>query len=893
MSEPPLLNLFLRLREAGLPLGIDQYDLAVRTLLQSVEVGLDIGDKQAVKQLCQTIWVKSRQQQRLFDKCWNEMISHPARLSESTIIKPPVGEPATPTDINKPEETKPVEETEEPPKQEEEAEFVTTPISDNEVVTSISTKLKERDYFPVSRDKLRRSWRLLTQKLPSSIPSQIDIPNTVIDIAKRGFFVKPVLTPAANQYREVVLLIDQNGSMSPFHPFCRQLVEIWRGAKIYYFHNVPTEIYSDSQCEEAESIKSMLARCSKEKTLVVIVSDAGAARLRVVPERWEATGEFLAMLTPHVKRVAWLNPLPCFHWQNTTAEFIAQIDGLKMFALEVAEYQQMLQWLLDGKPVKILNRENQTKTIGSFKIWEIGEYNAQGKITAFEQVFGKEHLDFAFHAAFPLVLTPDLLYCLWKDFFQHTPTPLHPHTPTPPHPHTPTTLVSDLLLSDLCREVETELYEMEREVRNELLRRCQEEFGENRLQELSEFLLKYIEYQVKKQNLNVSSDLHQVQQWTALAYTQKGDAAARKLAEKLRLAYLDKNHGELVRLSAVIETLAEPLKEKYEPLLVVSRGYRALVRGDEAGTVTAQDELERRFGVGETVNIAGVVLERPVILGKIRLKPFSFEVVTVNGRGEIIHRERKEAKYFAEDLGNGVSLEMVQIPGGTFTMGSPEGEKDRKSDESPQRQVTVPSFFMGKYPVTQEQYQAIMGTNPSKFKDKGAESHKRPVEQVIWDDAVKFCEKLSQKTGKTYRLPSEAEWEYACRAGTTTPFYFGETITTDLVNYDGKFPYGSAPKGEYRRETTNVGIFPPNSFGLYDMCGNICEWCEDVYNDSYQGAPIDGSAWLTGSNNDIRLLRGGSWIDNAWVCRSANRYRLARAYRSGLVGFRVVAVAVA
>ncbi|WP_414575636.1 SUMF1/EgtB/PvdO family nonheme iron enzyme [Anabaena sp. CCY 9402-a] len=268
------------------------------------------------------------------------------------------------------------------------------------------------------------------------------------------------------------------------------------------------------------------------------------------------------------------------------------------------------------------------------------------------------------------------------------------------------------------------------------------------------------------------------------------------------------------------------------------------------------------------------------------LQTFQFETVTVDARGNITNRRNEQARYFAEDLGNGVSLEMVQIPGGTFTMGSPASEAERLDRESPQRQVRVPGFFMGKYEITQEQYQAIMGTNPANFKGE-----KRPVEQVSWNDAVEFCEKLSQKTGKTYRLPSEAEWEYACRAGTTTPFYFGETITPDLVNYNGNVPYGSAPKGEYREQTTNVGIFPPNSFGLYDMCGNVWEWCQDVYNDSYQGAPIDGSAWLTGSSNNIKILRGSGWIGDARNCRSADRNGIAGETPNSNVGFRVVTVA--
>lgn len=277
------------------------------------------------------------------------------------------------------------------------------------------------------------------------------------------------------------------------------------------------------------------------------------------------------------------------------------------------------------------------------------------------------------------------------------------------------------------------------------------------------------------------------------------------------------------------------------------------------------------------------------------LRTWTFEVVTVDATGKITNRRNCEAKYQVEDLGNGVTLEMVQIPGGRFTMGSPLTEAGRYDDESPQHQVTVPSFFMGKYPVTQEQYQAIMGQNPSYFKGE-----KRPVEQVSWDNAVEFCQKLTQKTGRTYRLPSEAEWEYACRTGTTTPFYFGETITTELANYRGTdwdyngtiYPgnYGQAPKGEYRKQTTEVGKFPPNAFGLYDMHGNIWEWCEDVYNDDYQGAPRDGSACSSGSNNDIKLLRGGSWDLNPRLCRCADRLYLARANRGFNVGFRVVAV---
>ncbi|MEM7725884.1 MAG: bifunctional serine/threonine-protein kinase/formylglycine-generating enzyme family protein [Cyanobacteria bacterium P01_A01_bin.45] len=270
----------------------------------------------------------------------------------------------------------------------------------------------------------------------------------------------------------------------------------------------------------------------------------------------------------------------------------------------------------------------------------------------------------------------------------------------------------------------------------------------------------------------------------------------------------------------------------------------------------------------------------------LSLQSFDFETVTVDAKGTINNRRNLQAKYVAEDLGNGVTLEMVQIPGGTFTMGSPAGEAERNDDEGPQREVKVPGFYMGRYEITQAQYEAIMGKNPAYFKRSN-----RPVEEVSWGDTKEFCKKLSEKTGRNYRLPSEAEWEYACRAGTTTPFYFGATITPDLVNYDGNYPYGDAPKGEYREQTTDVGSFPPNAFGLYDMHGNVWEWCEDTWHKNYNGAPTDGSAWVDNDNGSQRMLRGGSWVNGSWLCRCAYRGRyfsVNRAFDSGLFGFRVV-----
>ncbi|MBO1064180.1 MULTISPECIES: SUMF1/EgtB/PvdO family nonheme iron enzyme [Nostocales] len=276
-----------------------------------------------------------------------------------------------------------------------------------------------------------------------------------------------------------------------------------------------------------------------------------------------------------------------------------------------------------------------------------------------------------------------------------------------------------------------------------------------------------------------------------------------------------------------------------------------------------------------------------------QLKTFQFETAQINKNGTGIKRIAKSAEYFPQDLGNGAFLEMVHISGGTFIMGSPESEEGYRKSQSPQHQVTVPPFFMGKYPVTQKQWQAVaalekvkidLESDPSNFKGDNL-----PVERVSWNHAQEFCARLSQKTSKTYRLPSEAEWEYACRGGTTTPFYFGETISTDLANYDGSYTYEQGQKGEYRGKTTDVGIFPANPFGLYDMCGNVWEWCEDEWHENYINAPIDGSA-LTSLSSSCSALRGGSWVNYPKFCRSASRSNdwAERDDDFNYIGFRVV-----
>jgi len=277
--------------------------------------------------------------------------------------------------------------------------------------------------------------------------------------------------------------------------------------------------------------------------------------------------------------------------------------------------------------------------------------------------------------------------------------------------------------------------------------------------------------------------------------------------------------------------------------------------------------------------------------GGLPFRVFQFDVVTVNAQGKEINRRQQQGQFLPEDLGGGVILEMVAIPGGSFVMGSLDDEPKRDNYESPRHLVDVAAFLMGKFPVTQAQWRAVaelpkintdLDPDPSRF--KGAN---RPVEQVSWHEAMEFCGRLSKKTGRNYRLPSEAEWEYACRAGTNTPFHFGETITTDLANYDGNYVYGAASKGKYREETTPVGSFKvANAFGLYDMHGNIWEWCADGWHDNYEGAPSDGGIWLSSDGINIRVLRGGSWGYNPSYCRSAVRSWSLPGIRRNGCGFR-------
>jgi formylglycine-generating enzyme required for sulfatase activity len=247
-----------------------------------------------------------------------------------------------------------------------------------------------------------------------------------------------------------------------------------------------------------------------------------------------------------------------------------------------------------------------------------------------------------------------------------------------------------------------------------------------------------------------------------------------------------------------------------------------------------------------------------------------------------LDRKRSKSQYIRENIGNGVEIELVQIPAGKFMMG----------ESSAAHAVYLQEFWMGKYVVTQKQWQAVMGNNPANFKGENL-----PVELVSWHDVMDFCEKVSKSTEKKFRLPTEAEWEYACRAGTNTPFHCGETITTNLVNYDGSRPYGKAPKGQYRQKTVDVDSFYPNQWGLYQMHGNVWEWCLDDWHDNYSAKPVRlkqngnepwGDVNTSKNGNCSHVVRGGAWIYNAGSCRSDYRNHLDAVIRHSDLCFRVV-----
>ena len=290
-----------------------------------------------------------------------------------------------------------------------------------------------------------------------------------------------------------------------------------------------------------------------------------------------------------------------------------------------------------------------------------------------------------------------------------------------------------------------------------------------------------------------------------------------------------------------------------------------------------REESQVPLGGGETAERAVL---RETIMARERIREtgalLALEGLIDLGRGYCVFKGRHYPREVKLDK---AGLEMLLVEPGEFHMGSPESEEGRSQHEGPRHHVRISRpFYLGKHEVTQRHYESVMGANPGYFK-----GNDNPIEQVSWNDAKEFCRRL----GPGFRLPTEAEWEYACRAGTTTPFCFGDSISTDQANYNGHYAYGKKGKGVYRAMTMPVGSFQPNAGGLHDMHGNVWEWCEDVWHDTYAGAPDDGSVWGEGGSQGLRVCRGGAWNCPPRRLRSADRCWCASSYTDYFFGFRV------
>ena len=374
----------------------------------------------------------------------------------------------------------------------------------------------------------------------------------------------------------------------------------------------------------------------------------------------------------------------------------------------------------------------------------------------------------------------------------------------------------------------------------------------------------------------------------ALQKAAEAEALASTQAEARRRE--DEERREAVRKEEVQKQEARRQREEIDSLQRLHAENEARSEADRLRKIVEQLEAEKKElqgrvnqanpsqGTHQDLSLIQIATKRGWIVREGSQLQIKEEAISVEGY------EQK----LAEDIG----LRLVQIPAGRFEMGSPAAEEGRDANEGPQHQVQLQSFFLGQTPVTQAQWKVVAGwpkvgvdlsPNPSSFKGDN-----RPVERVSWEEAMEFCHRLSQRSNLSYTLPSEAQWEYACRAGTTTPFAFGDTLTPDLAKYDANYTYGSGPKGTYRKETADVDSFSANAWGLHDMHGNVWEWCLDPWHKTYGGAPSDGTAWVNGVEDEgIRLLRGGSWNHYPRSCRSAYRLWRHQDDRSNLVSFRL------
>jgi formylglycine-generating enzyme required for sulfatase activity len=278
---------------------------------------------------------------------------------------------------------------------------------------------------------------------------------------------------------------------------------------------------------------------------------------------------------------------------------------------------------------------------------------------------------------------------------------------------------------------------------------------------------------------------------------------------------------------------------------------------------------------------------------QLQYAEFNFKMAKVTPMGELSVCEDRQVYGYVEDLDDGLNIDLVAIPGGSFMMGNTEAKRSEDNDLQ-LHHVDIRPFFLSRFVITQTQWQKVVNLPKVNIdlplNESRHEGENRPIEQISWEEAVEFCNRLTLLTGREYRLPTEAEWEYSCRAGTTTPFHFGETISPEIANYASSYKWGNGPYGGRRFTTVEVGKFPANEFGLHEMHGNVWEWCHDDYVDKYVNALSDGSPYLGSEDkeNTRKVMRGGDYgVAPGW-CRSGFRFAQPKSWRKREhVGFRI------
>jgi formylglycine-generating enzyme required for sulfatase activity len=759
---------------------------------------------------------------------------------------------------------------------------------------------------------LARALRPLARQVAIGLPSVLDEAATVDRIAQTGVW-NPVLKPESELWLDVALVFDTSPSMSLWQKLGAEVQKLlsrygeFRDVRTWKLKHIDGTVKLTSQ--NGVECKPKELRVGDRRRLVVMISDCVAAAwhngemrslvevwsaqmptvvFQVFPERlWARTALARSVTVEFQGQQAGLasddlRPFARSVWDRDRVKGSVRRDQVRLPVVSL-EYDALSRW------AQVVAGDGRSRVLGI--VWDAEPVvmatpstpaivNVKARMDAFVMTASPISLELAARLASAPVITLPIARIILKSIGLEA-SAVH---------------MAEVFMSGLLRvsgaqvptfkTAELVAYELiDEEVRDRLR-------SGSRVGDALDVFAKVSEYIAKGLGKSVNefwAVLRSPGTGTVKEETEFLEAFARVSAKVLR--------GLGSEFEQIANSLAPALVEEAQSPVEAEDNFPEL-QDCEYQSIEITIILDR-----VTFQTATIERQRDPVLSQRNRWEIHSQITSTWGYTEILHRAAPQPPILGEqefpkppELGVGggspETLEMIAIPSGTFAMGAPEDESGAGDDEKPQHQVTVQSFYMGQHQVTQAQWRVVAGypqidrklnPDPSDFK-----GDRLPIENVDWDDAQEFCKRLSAHTGKAYRLPSEAEWEYACRAGTITPFHFGETIAPELANYNGTEVSYDGPKGESRGETIDVGSLSANAWGLYDMHGNVWEWCEDDWHFNYDRAPTDGSAWVESDRENARkLLRGGSWNDNSVYCRSANRDNGSRDIRPYNVGFRV------